>query len=124
MSLWCARNRFILSSIGRFLTRDPAEAAIPIITALAFNGDTVNGLAGGTAMLPTTAFRAGTPMFPSSSNSIRHPLHTNCRRTIGVVAQPFGLGPTQSYTCWSTRRHRCSVLGAYTRTQFSTRRPR
>ncbi len=40
MSLWCARNRFILSNIGRWLTRDPAEAAIPIITALAFNGAT------------------------------------------------------------------------------------
>jgi hypothetical protein len=28
--------------LGRFLTRDPAEAAMPIITALAFNGDTLD----------------------------------------------------------------------------------
>ncbi|MEW6198858.1 MAG: transposase [Planctomycetota bacterium] len=81
---------------------------------------------------PHNRMRAGTPMLPSSSNSINHPPaeeppvppHANFRRTAGVATQSSGPGPTRSYTRWSTRRHRCSALGAYTWMQFSTRRPR
>ncbi|MEW6197811.1 MAG: hypothetical protein AB1601_03990 [Planctomycetota bacterium] len=50
--LYHSRNRWLHTDLGRFLTRDPAEAAIPILTALAFNGDTLDGLAAGTPTLP------------------------------------------------------------------------
>ncbi len=47
--LYNSRNRWLHVELGRFVTRDPAEAAMPIITALAFNGDSI---AGGTPTLP------------------------------------------------------------------------
>lgn len=45
--LYNSRNRWLQTELGRFLTRDPAEAAIPIIIALAFNGDTLDGFVSG-----------------------------------------------------------------------------
>ncbi len=45
--MYYARNRFYTPALGRFLQRDPNETGIPIITALAMNGEAVAILFGG-----------------------------------------------------------------------------
>ena len=45
--LYYNRNRFYHPQLGRFLTRDPNETGLPIIAALAMNGEAVAALFGG-----------------------------------------------------------------------------
>jgi hypothetical protein len=45
--LYYARNRFYSPALGRFIQRDVNETALPIITALAMNGEAVDILMGG-----------------------------------------------------------------------------
>ena len=47
--LYYARNRFYSPALGRFVTRDVNATALPIITALTFNGTTVDSVIDGFA---------------------------------------------------------------------------
>jgi RHS repeat-associated protein len=45
--LYYVRNRWYSPTLGRFLSRDPNETALPVITALAVNGQTLDTALGG-----------------------------------------------------------------------------